>query len=59
MSEPDYATYYDLEGYLFSEVSGRFQRDRRLSAFDFFCVVIWKANRSKSKVARRLLAHGH
>jgi hypothetical protein len=57
--EPDYAKYYDLEGYLFGEVCQRFQRDKCLSAFDFFCIVIWKANRSKSKVARRLLARGH
>jgi len=58
MSEPDYAKYYDLEGYLFGEVSERFRRDKHLSTFDFFCIVIWKANRSKSKVARRLLARG-
>jgi hypothetical protein len=59
MTEPDYAKYYDLEGYLFGEVRRRFQRDEQLSAFDFFCIVIWKANRSKSRVARRLLARGH
>lgn len=59
ISEPDYAKYYDLEGYLFGEVSARFRRDKHLSAFDFFCIVIWKANRSKSKVARRLLAPGY
>ncbi len=55
----DFARYYDLEGYLFQEVSGRYTKDRQLSAFDFFCIVIWKANRSKSKVAKRLLAQGH
>ncbi len=56
---PDYARYYDLESYLFGEVSQRFTNTRQLSAFDFFCIVIWKANRSKSKVAKRLLAQGH
>jgi hypothetical protein len=30
-----------------------------LSAFDFFCIVVWKANRAKSKAAKRLLAQGH
>src|SRR5262249_40573875 len=30
-----------------------------LSAFDFFCIVIWKANRAKSKVAARMRAKGH
>jgi len=59
MTEPDYTQFYDLEGYLFGEVSQRFQHDKQLSAFDFFCIVVWKANRSKSKVARRLLAQGH
>lgn len=55
----DFARYYDLEGYLFRDVSGRYRKDKKLSAFDFFCIVIWKANRAKSKVAKRLLAQGH
>jgi hypothetical protein len=55
----DYARYYDLEGYLFQDVSPRYRNEKQLSAFDFFCIVIWKANRAKSKVAKRLLAHGH
>jgi hypothetical protein len=59
MSEPDFRRYYHLETYLFDEVSSRFAERSKLSVFDFFCIVIWKANRSKSKVARRLLAAGH
>ncbi len=55
----DFSRYYDLENYLFGEVSNRYQRDKQLSAFEFFCIVIWKANRAKSMVARRLLAQGH
>lgn len=47
--------YYHLEKYLFSEVHARFHVDRKLSAFDFFSIVIWKANRAKSRVAQRLL----
>src|SRR5205823_4324908 len=54
----DFRAYYDLEGYLFETVSVRFADHGTLSAFDFFCIVIWKANRAKSRVARRLLAHG-
>lgn len=54
----DFARYYDLESYLFREVSERYRKDSQLSAFDFFCIVIWKANRSKSKIAKRLLAQG-
>ena len=54
----DYRDLYWLEDYLFSKVSARFAQTRTLSAFDFFCIVIWKANRAKSKVARRLLDAG-
>jgi hypothetical protein len=54
----DFAKYYALENYLFSIVSNRFHDDKTLSAFDFFCIIIWKANRSKSKIARRLLEQG-
>jgi hypothetical protein len=27
-----------------------------LSALDFFCIIIWKSNRAKSKIAKKLLA---
>ncbi len=55
----DFRKYYDLETYLFGTISRRFAAEHTLSAFDFFCIVIWKANRAKSKVAKRLLAHGN
>ena len=51
----DYREYYDLEGYLFGTVTQRFQCQGFLGAFDLFCIVIWKAERSKSYVARRLI----
>lgn len=54
----DPARYYDLEGYLFGEVSARSRSTGQLSAFDFFCIVIGKANRAKSKVAKRLPGRG-
>ncbi len=54
----DFRAYYDLEPYLFDTVSRRFAEEHALSALDFFCIVIWKANRAKSKIAARLLAHG-
>ncbi len=38
-----------------STVRRRFAEDGSLGAFDFFSIVIWKANRAKSYVARRLL----
>jgi hypothetical protein len=55
----DFLRLYHLEAYLFGEVTRRFQKDGTLSAFDFFCIVIWKANRAKSKVAARMRAKGH
>jgi hypothetical protein len=33
----------------------RFKKQGYLDAFDFFCIVIWKANRAKSKIAKKLL----
>lgn len=52
----NYLAYYDLERYLFEEVNQRFHQNHYLSAFDFFSIVIWKANRAKSRIARKLLA---
>uniref|UniRef100_A4SDU8 Uncharacterized protein n=1 Tax=Chlorobium phaeovibrioides (strain DSM 265 / 1930) TaxID=290318 RepID=A4SDU8_CHLPM len=46
---------YHLEQYLFSAVGLKFRESGNLSAFDFFCIVIWKANRAKSIIAKRLL----
>ena len=51
----DYRQYYNLESYLFDTVQLRFAQEGQLSAADFFCIVIWKANRAKSKIAERLL----
>jgi hypothetical protein len=47
--------YYDLESYLLGEVQSRFHSDGSIGAFDFFSIVIWKANRAKSHIARRLI----
>jgi hypothetical protein len=55
----DFLCLYHLEAYLFGEVNERFQKDGSLSAFDFFCIVIWKANRAKSKVAARMMSKGY
>src|SRR5436305_6214195 len=51
----NYLKYFDREHYLFDDVRSRFHAEHSLGAFDFFSIVIWKANRSKSKIARRLL----
>ena len=55
----DYGQYYDLESYLFKSVGPRFRELGVISAFDFFCIVIWKANRAKSKVAQRIIDSGN
>jgi hypothetical protein len=55
MNMRDYCRYYDRETYLFEDVSSRFQKQGFLDAFDFFSIVIWKANRAKSIIARKLL----
>jgi hypothetical protein len=51
----DYLKYFDREHYLFEDVHKRFHKEHSLGAFDFFSIVIWKANRAKSKIAHRLL----
>ena len=54
MSQPDYQKYHQLEAYLFGTVGPQFRQSGVLSATDFFCIVIWKSNRSKSTIATRL-----
>ncbi len=51
----DYGQFHTLDTYLFDTVHKRFRDQGYLSAFDFFCIVVWKANRAKSKIAKRLL----
>lgn len=53
----DYIQFYTLESYLFNTVHRRFAQQGYLGAFDFFCIVIWKANRAKTRVAKRLLGN--
>ena len=51
----DYLLYYDLESYLFNTACQRFHREKKLDAFDLFSIIIWKAERAKSRLARRLI----
>jgi hypothetical protein len=50
----DYYRYYDLETFLFEDVSKRFHDHGSIGGFDFFSIIIWKANRAKSVTAKRL-----
>jgi len=54
----DYRRYYNLESYLFEEVGPRFRERGRLSAFDFFCIVVWKNNNAKSRIRTLLRSKG-
>lgn len=46
-----YLKYYYLEEqYLFKEVTANFQTRKSLTAEEFLAIVIWKSNRSKTKV---------
>ena len=47
---------YDLETYLFQQVSRRFEQGRTLTPYDFFAIIVWKSNRAKTKVRRGLSA---
>lgn len=51
----DYLKYYDLENYLFRNVNVKFRNSGRLNAFDFFSIIIWKSNRAKSRIAKKII----
>ena len=53
MQITDYLKYYDIESYLFNEVASNFEKRGFLTQEEFFCIIIWKANRAKSKIARK------
>jgi hypothetical protein len=50
-----YVRYSNLGRYLFEVVHPSFQSAHSIGAFDLFSIVVWKANRAKSRVAHRLL----
>jgi thermostable 8-oxoguanine DNA glycosylase len=45
---------YDIEDYLFDKVRKRFEEKDTLEPFDFFAIVAWKSNRTKTKIRRGL-----
>ena len=51
-----YIKYYNLEEYLFGEVSENFKERGFLMPDEFFCIVIWKANRAKTNIKKKLLS---
>lgn len=57
-SKMNYLKYYFLEDYLFKEVKNNFKKRGYLTPEEFFCIVIWKANRAKTKIKNKLLKVG-
>lgn len=51
----DYTKYYDLEKYLFQDVTKKFQKNGYLEGFDFYLILIWKANRAKHRNALKII----
>jgi thermostable 8-oxoguanine DNA glycosylase len=49
-----YSKFADLEQYLFGEVHDNFLKNHFLSPLEFYSIVIWKSNRSKTLVKKGL-----
>jgi thermostable 8-oxoguanine DNA glycosylase len=49
---------YNLEDYLFGVVSPRFRESHTLNPYDFFAIVTWKSNRTKTKIMSGLANSG-
>jgi len=54
----DYKKYYNLEQYLLEDVRENFRERGYLKPDEFFCIIIWKANRSKTKIKARMKRFG-
>lgn len=55
MEAKDYLRYYWLETYLETEVRSAFHTNHYLTAEQFFAIIIWKRNASKTLIKRSLL----
>jgi hypothetical protein len=55
----DYRKFYHLESYLFDEVGPRFRSTGIITPVNFFLILIWKANRAKTKVREKLRARAN
>lgn len=51
----DYKKFYNLEEYLFEDVRKHFQSREYLTPKEFFCIVIWKSNRAKTRIKSNIL----
>lgn len=55
MLNEGYGSFYNMDEYLFQDLKDKFLKEGSLGAFDFFCIIVWKANRAKSRIAKNLL----
>lgn len=53
----EFYKYYDLENFYFPEIRVNFHSNGFLTPSDFFMILIWKSNRSKSRYVKTLRAH--
>jgi len=53
-----YLKYYSQEDYIFGEISRNYKKRGYLTPEEFFMVVIWKSNRTKTKVRKEILDSG-
>jgi hypothetical protein len=56
----DYLCFYEFssEAHLFRKVNGNFRKNCCLTAEEFFAVIIWKSNRSKTRIRDGILRSG-
>src|SRR3989344_7604504 len=54
----NYSKYAFLEDYVFGDVRTNFLANGYLTAEEFFCIVIWKSNRAKTAIKRKLQKRG-
>jgi len=53
-TDVDYRIFYHLERYLFDNVGPGFAETGAISPTDFYLIIVWKANRAKSRIRKRL-----
>lgn len=51
----NYSRFADIEAYIFNDVHQKFYQNQTIDVIDFFCIAIFKANRAKSKLAKRII----
>lgn len=56
----NYRDFYhtEFERYVFETVGANFRRGAPLSTFDFFCILVWKSNRTRSTMMEKIARLG-